>query len=198
MSLDTLKAKLRDVDTREVFVWRSGFEDWKPAADVAELTPPRPEEPPPFRIETQKRKPNPSNKPSVTTAARSAGAMAALAAVLAMFGIAGLLDAVVALPQWSQRTVANFFIWFTVALAFGAYHGAKQYVERKYSDISELPPILLGRFTRVVEVADEKRKLSDTREKRLDPTSKTAEKDWGQRLAEIADKVETRRKSEIS
>jgi hypothetical protein len=41
MSLDELKDKLR-VDTREVFVWRSGFEDWKPVADVAELTPEQP------------------------------------------------------------------------------------------------------------------------------------------------------------
>ena len=42
MSLDELKDKLRDVDTCEVFVWRSGFEDWKPVADVAELTPEQP------------------------------------------------------------------------------------------------------------------------------------------------------------
>jgi hypothetical protein len=140
MSLDGLKAKLRDVDTREVFVWRGGFEDWKRVEDVAELTPPRPQEPPPF---SKPRSENPtSNKPSVTTAARSAGAMAALASVVA---IAGLLDAVVALPQWSQRTVANFFIWSTIGLAFFAYHGAKQYVERKFSN-KPLPPILLGRF----------------------------------------------------
>jgi hypothetical protein len=57
MSLDELKDKLRDVDTREVFVWRGGFEDWKRVEDVAELTPPRPLEPPPFRAEAQKRKP---------------------------------------------------------------------------------------------------------------------------------------------
>ena len=57
MSLDELKDKLRDVDTREVFVWRGGLEDWKRVEDVAELMPPRPLEPPPFRAEAQKRKP---------------------------------------------------------------------------------------------------------------------------------------------
>ena len=49
MSLDELKAKLRDVDTREVFVWRAGFDDWKRVEDVAEVMPPRPQQPPPFR-----------------------------------------------------------------------------------------------------------------------------------------------------
>jgi hypothetical protein len=49
MSLDAL--------TREAFVWRGGFEDWKRVQDVAELTPPRPLEPPPFRAKAQKRKP---------------------------------------------------------------------------------------------------------------------------------------------
>jgi hypothetical protein len=134
MSLDALKAKLRDVDTREVFVWRDGFDDWKRVEDVAELTPPRPPQPPPFQAEAHKRKPIPSNTPSVKIAARSAGAAAALASVVVMLGIAGLLDASAALPQWSHKTVANFIIGFTVALAFGAYHGAKQYVERKRSD----------------------------------------------------------------
>jgi hypothetical protein len=57
MSLDELKDKLRDVDSREVFVWRGGFQDWKPVEDVAELTPPRPLEPSPFQAEAQKRKP---------------------------------------------------------------------------------------------------------------------------------------------
>src|SRR6516165_4340543 len=57
MSLDELKDKLRDVDTREVFVWWGGLEDWKRVEDVAELMPPRPLEPPPFRAEAQKRKP---------------------------------------------------------------------------------------------------------------------------------------------
>jgi hypothetical protein len=39
---------------------RNGFKDWKRVEDVAELTPPRPEEPPPFRAEAQKRKPKSS------------------------------------------------------------------------------------------------------------------------------------------
>jgi len=38
-------------------------------------------------------------------------------------------------------------------------------------------------------------KRSDTEESRLDPSSKTADKDWGGRLAEIADEAEARRKS---
>src|SRR6516165_55879 len=57
MSLDELKDKLRDVDTREVFVWWGGLEDWKRVEDVAELMPPRPLEPPPFRAVAQKRNP---------------------------------------------------------------------------------------------------------------------------------------------
>jgi hypothetical protein len=137
MSLDELKAKLRDVDTREVFVWRGGFKDWKRVEDVTELTPPRPLEPPPFRVEAQKRKPIPSNTPSVKIAARSAGAAAALASVVAMLGIAGLLDASAVLPRWSDRLVGNFILWFTIGLAFAAYHGGKQYMERKFSDTGE-------------------------------------------------------------
>jgi hypothetical protein len=161
MSLDALKVKLRDVDTREVFVWRGGFKDWKRVEDVAELTPPRPQEPPPFRAEAHKRKPIPSNTPSVRIAATLAGgAVAVLVFMLAAFGPASLLDASAVLPHWSDKTVANFLIWSALGLAFAAFYGVKQYVERK---------------------------SSDTGENRLDPTSKTAEESWGQRLAEIAD-----------
>jgi len=41
MSLDELKVRLRDIDTREVFVWRDGFQDWKLVEDVPEVMPPR-------------------------------------------------------------------------------------------------------------------------------------------------------------
>jgi uncharacterized membrane protein YhaH (DUF805 family) len=51
MSLDELKDKLRDVDTRDVFVWRDGFDDWKRVEDVSEVMPPRPKQPPPFRAD---------------------------------------------------------------------------------------------------------------------------------------------------
>jgi hypothetical protein len=144
MSLDDLKAKLRDVDTREVFVWRDGFDDWKSVEDVPEVMPPRPPQPPPFRPEAHERKPIPSNTPSVRIAATLAGAAAALASALAVIGIAGLLDASAALPQWSYRPVSNFFIGGILAFAFAAFYGAKRYVERKFSELeprkSEEPP----------------------------------------------------------
>jgi hypothetical protein len=173
MSLDALKDKLRDVDTDEVFVWRGGFKDWKRVEDVPEVMPPRPLQPPPFRAEAHKRKPVPSNTPSVKIAATSAGVAAALVSFFALpIAIGGFLEAFdPGLPQWSHRPVANFVVGFTLAFAFAAFYGTKQYVQRKFSD---------------------------TGENRLDPTSKTVEKDWGQRLAEIADEVKTRRKSEIS
>ena len=75
--------------------------------------------------------------------------MAALAAVLAVIVIVSFFGTFgPALPQWIDNIIAKFSVWFAFGLAFAAYHGAKQYVQRKYSDISELPPILLGRFTR--------------------------------------------------
>jgi uncharacterized membrane protein YhaH (DUF805 family) len=51
MSLSELKEKLRGVDTREVFVWRRGFDDWKRIGDVPEAMPGRP---PPFRHDVRK------------------------------------------------------------------------------------------------------------------------------------------------
>jgi hypothetical protein len=139
MSLDELKAKLRDVDTREVFVWRAGFEDWKRVEDVSEVMPPRPPQPPPFRSEAHKRKPIPSNTPSVGVAATLAGVAAAVFAFgLAAFGIGLSLDTFApGLPQSSTKTIANFILGGALGLAFAAYHGAKQYVKRKYSDTEE-------------------------------------------------------------
>ena len=123
MSLDALKDKLRDVDTREVFVWRGGFKDWRRVEDVAELTPPRPQEPPPFRAEAHKRKSIPNNTPSVKFGATLAGGAAAvLAFALAAIGIGSFLDAFApSLPQSSNKTIANFVIGGALGLAFAAF-----------------------------------------------------------------------------
>jgi hypothetical protein len=145
MSLDALKDKLRDVDTREVFVWRDGFEDWKRVEDVPEVMPPRPKPPPPFRAEAGKQKPIPSNTPSVK-ARLAGGAVAALVFILAAIGWS-FLKPFGPFPQWS--TNVNFVIGFVIgfaywicslALAVAAYHGTKQYVERKRSEADGPPP----------------------------------------------------------
>jgi hypothetical protein len=95
MSLDELKVRLRDVDTREVFVWRDGFDDWKRVEDVPEVMPPRPLQPPPFRAEVDERKPIPSKTRSVMIAA-----MLAVATFVVIFGLTYLLPA---LWRWLSK-----------------------------------------------------------------------------------------------
>jgi hypothetical protein len=199
MSFDALKDKLRDVDTREVFVWRGGFKDWKRVEDVAELTPPRPQEPPPFRAEAHKRKPIPSNKSSsVRVSATLAGGAAAVPAlVLAVIGWS-FLKAFGPFPQWSPNVngvigfVIGFAYWIcSLALVSAAYHGTKQYVERKRSEAQR--PAAQHEAEedwgqRLAEIADEKRKLSDAGENRFSsqprkseepPTPRAPRSRWG-------------------
>ena len=140
MSLDELKAKLRDVDTREVFVWRGGFKDWRRVEDVPEVMPPRPPQPSPFQAEADNRKPIPSNTSSVKIAARLAGGAVAVP-VFILAGIGWSFLKGFFFPQWSPNVnfvigfVIGFAYWLcSLALASAAYHSTKQYVERKRSE----------------------------------------------------------------
>jgi hypothetical protein len=71
----------------------------------------------------------------------------------------------------NEKTLVNFIIGGALGLAVAAYYGAKRYVKRKFSDTGESS---LGS------------QPNDRKSEEIAQPRKAPEKDWGQRLAEIA------------